>query len=67
VVELLADVVQNCALEESQIEKERGVILQELKEMDNDLTNVTFDYLHATAFQGTALARTVEGTTENIK
>ncbi|OXB64510.1 hypothetical protein ASZ78_012773 [Callipepla squamata] len=67
VVELLADVVQNCALEESQIEKERGVILQELKEMDSDLTNVTFDYLHATAFQGTALARTVEGTTENIK
>jgi len=67
VVELLADVVQNCALEESQIEKERGVILQELKEMDNDMTNVTFDYLHATAFQGTALARTVEGTTENIK
>jgi len=67
VVELLADVVQNCALEESQIEKERGVILQELKEMDNDMTNVTFDYLHATAFQCTALARTVEGTTENIK
>ncbi|NWH68297.1 QCR1 protein, partial [Geococcyx californianus] len=67
VVELLADIVQNCALDESQIEKERGVILQELKEIDTNLTDVTFDYLHATAFQGTALARTVEGTTENIK
>ncbi|XP_009081575.1 PREDICTED: cytochrome b-c1 complex subunit 1, mitochondrial-like, partial [Acanthisitta chloris] len=66
-VELLADIVQNCALEESQIEKERGVILQELKELDNNLTDVTFDYLHATAYQGTALAQTVEGTTENIK
>uniref|UniRef100_A0A8C6Z4E9 Cytochrome b-c1 complex subunit 1, mitochondrial n=1 Tax=Nothoprocta perdicaria TaxID=30464 RepID=A0A8C6Z4E9_NOTPE len=66
-VELLADVVQNCALEESQVEKERGVILQELKELDSNLTDVTFDYLHATAFQGTALGRTVEGTTENIK
>ncbi|XP_062441683.1 cytochrome b-c1 complex subunit 1, mitochondrial isoform X1 [Rhea pennata] len=67
VVELLADIVQNCALEESQIEKERGVILQEMKEIDSNLTDVTFDYLHATAFQGTALGRTVEGTTENIK
>ena len=59
--------MQNCALEESQIEKERGVILQELKEIDSSLTDVTFDYLHATAFQGTALAHTVEGTTENVK
>lgn len=59
--------MQNCALEDSQIEKERGIILQELKEMDSNLTDVTFDYLHATAYQGTALARTVEGTTENIK
>uniref|UniRef100_A0A8B9R3U5 Ubiquinol-cytochrome c reductase core protein 1 n=1 Tax=Anas platyrhynchos TaxID=8839 RepID=A0A8B9R3U5_ANAPL len=67
VVELLADIVQNCALEESQIEKERGVILQEMKETDSNLADVTFDYLHATAYQGTPLARTVEGTTENVK
>ncbi|XP_016156761.1 PREDICTED: cytochrome b-c1 complex subunit 1, mitochondrial [Ficedula albicollis] len=67
VVELLSDLVQNCALEDSQIEKERGIILQELKETDSNLTDVTFDYLHATAYQGTALAHTVEGTTENIK
>lgn len=59
--------MQNCALEDSQIEKERSIILQELKEMDSSLTDVTFDYLHATAYQGTALAQTVEGTTENIK
>ncbi|MCQ4078741.1 insulinase family protein [Klebsiella pneumoniae] len=38
-----------------------------MKEIDSNLADVTFDYLHATAFQGTALARTVEGTTENIK
>ncbi|XP_061312012.1 cytochrome b-c1 complex subunit 1, mitochondrial [Pezoporus flaviventris] len=66
-VELLADIVQNCALEDSQVEKERGVILQELKEIDSNMEAVTFDYLHATAFQGTPLAHTVEGTTDNIK
>lgn len=59
--------MQNCALEDSQIERERGVILKELKEVDSNLADVTFDYLHATAYQGTALANTVEGTTENIK
>lgn len=66
-VEILADIVQNCSLEDSQIEKERSCILQELQEIDSNLTDVVFDYLHATAFQGTALSRTVEGTTENIK
>uniref|UniRef100_A0A8C5F253 Ubiquinol-cytochrome c reductase core protein 1 n=1 Tax=Gopherus evgoodei TaxID=1825980 RepID=A0A8C5F253_9SAUR len=66
-VEILADIVQNCSLEDSQIEKERSTILQELQEIDSNLTDVVFDYLHATAYQGTALSRTVEGTTENIK
>lgn len=66
-VEILADVVQNCSLEDSQIEKERNVILQEMKEIDGSLSDVIFDYLHATAYQGTALSRTVEGTTANAK
>ncbi|XP_062977414.1 cytochrome b-c1 complex subunit 1, mitochondrial [Elgaria multicarinata webbii] len=66
-IEILADVVQNCSLEDSQIEKERNVILQEMKEMDACLPHVIFDYLHATAYQGTALSQTVEGTTANAK
>uniref|UniRef100_A0A803TVN7 Cytochrome b-c1 complex subunit 1, mitochondrial n=1 Tax=Anolis carolinensis TaxID=28377 RepID=A0A803TVN7_ANOCA len=66
-IEILADVVQNCSLEESQIEKERNVILQEMKEMDACLSDVVFDYLHATAYQGTALSRTIEGTSANAK
>ncbi|XP_015283460.1 PREDICTED: cytochrome b-c1 complex subunit 1, mitochondrial [Gekko japonicus] len=66
-VEILADAVQNCSLEDSQIEKERNVILQEMKEIDGSLSDVVFDYLHATAYQGTALSQTVEGTTKNVK
>lgn len=66
-VEILADIVQNCSLEDSQIEKQRNTILQEMQEIDSNLTDVIFDYLHATAFQGTALSHTVEGTSENIK
>lgn len=66
-VELLADIVQNCSLEDSQIEKERDVILRELQENDASMQNVVFDYLHATAFQGTPLAQPVEGPSENIR
>ncbi|XP_030062063.1 cytochrome b-c1 complex subunit 1, mitochondrial [Microcaecilia unicolor] len=66
-VEILADVVQNCSLEDSQIEEERQVILREMEEIDSCLEDVVFDYLHATAYQGTPLGRSVLGTTANIK
>lgn len=66
-VELLADIVQNCTLEDSQIEKERDVILQELQENDACMRDVVFDYLHATAFQGTPLAQAVEGPSGNVR
>ncbi|KAM5292807.1 cytochrome b-c1 complex subunit 1, mitochondrial [Ctenodactylus gundi] len=67
VVELLADIVQNCSLEDSQIEKERDVILREMQENDASMRDVVFDYLHATAFQGTPLAQAVEGPSDNIR
>ncbi|NP_001079714.1 ubiquinol-cytochrome c reductase core protein 1 L homeolog [Xenopus laevis] len=66
-VEILADVVQNSSLEDSQIEKERQVILREMQEIDSNLQEVVFDYLHATAYQGTALGRTVVGPSENAR
>ncbi|XP_036288239.1 cytochrome b-c1 complex subunit 1, mitochondrial [Pipistrellus kuhlii] len=66
-VELLADIVQSCSLEDSQIEKERDVILRELQENDASLRDVVFDYLHATAFQGTPLAQPVEGPSDNVR
>lgn len=66
-MELLADIVQNCSLEDSQIEKERDVILRELQENDGSLRDVVFDYLHATAFQGTPLGQPVEGPSDNVR
>lgn len=66
-VEILADVIQNWNLDDSQIEKQRNIILQEMKENEASLPRMTFDYLHATAYQGTPLGQTVEGTTANVK
>lgn len=66
-VEILADIIQNSTLGEAEIERERGVILREMQEVETNLQEVVFDYLHATAYQSTALGRTILGPTENIK
>ncbi|XP_014261500.1 mitochondrial-processing peptidase subunit beta-like [Cimex lectularius] len=66
-LEILADILQNPKLQESDIERERGVILREMQEVETNLQEVVFDHLHATAFQGTPLARTILGPTKNIK
>ncbi|KAF6725533.1 Mitochondrial-processing peptidase subunit beta [Oryzias melastigma] len=66
-VEILADIIQNSTLGEAEIERERGVILREMQEVETNLQEVVFDYLHATAYQSTALGRTILGPTENIR
>ncbi|CAL7946336.1 unnamed protein product [Xylocopa violacea] len=66
-VEILSDIVQNSKLGESEIERERGVILREMQEVETNLQEVVFDHLHASAYQGTSLGRTILGPTENIK
>ncbi|KAK2186147.1 hypothetical protein NP493_212g03021 [Ridgeia piscesae] len=66
-VEILSDIIQNSTLGEQEIERERGVILREMQEVETNLQEVVFDHLHASAYQGTALGRTILGPTENIK
>ena len=66
-VEILADINQNSTLGEQEIERERGVILREMQEVETNLQEVVFDHLHATAFQATPLGMTILGPTENIK
>ena len=67
VVEILADALQNPRLDEADIERSRNAALLELQNTQDDLETVTFDYLHATAFQGTPLSQTIFGPTSNIK
>lgn len=66
-VDILADILQNSKLETSAIERERDVILREQEEVDKQLEEVVFDHLHATAYQGQPLGRTILGPKENIQ
>lgn len=66
-LEILADIIQNSKLGEAEIERERGVILREMQDVETNLQEVVLDHLHATAYQGTALGRTILGPTDNIR
>ena len=66
-MEILSDILQNSSLGVEEIERERGVILREMQEVDGNLQEVVFDYLHKTAYQGTPLGMTILGPTENIQ
>lgn len=66
-VELLSEVVQSCSLNEAEIEQQRGVVLRELEEVENNLQDVCLDLLHATAFQGTRMGQSVLGPSSNAR
>merc|ERR1711976_221703 len=66
-VEILSDIIQHSKFGEIEIERERGVILREMQEVESNLQEVVFDHLHAVAYQGTPLGRTILGPTANIK
>lgn len=66
-VEILSDIIQNSKLNETEIERERGVILREMQEVESNLQEVVFDHLHATAYQETPLGQTILGPAKNIK
>ncbi|ORY83486.1 Metalloenzyme, LuxS/M16 peptidase-like protein [Leucosporidium creatinivorum] len=65
-VEIISDILQGSKLEQGAIERERDVILREQEEVDKQIEEVVFDHLHAVAFQGQPLGRTILGPKENI-
>ncbi|KAG5721482.1 hypothetical protein E4T56_gene13237 [Termitomyces sp. T112] len=65
-VDIISDILQNSRLDNAAIERERDVILREQEEVDKQLEEVVFDHLHAVAFQGQPLGRTILGPTANI-
>ncbi|QRW20404.1 QCR1 core subunit of the ubiquinol-cytochrome C reductase complex protein [Rhizoctonia solani] len=65
-VDIISDILQNSKLESGAIERERDVILREQEEVDKQLEEVVFDHLHAVAYQGQPLGRTILGPKKNI-
>jgi len=66
-VEIISDILLNSKMEEAAIDREREVILREMSEVNKNQEELVLDHLHATAFQGTSLGRTILGSEENIR
>jgi predicted Zn-dependent peptidase len=66
-VDILADILLNSTFDEVELERERGVILQELAATLDTPDDVVFDYYKEQAFGDTPFGRTILGTEENIK
>jgi processing peptidase subunit beta len=65
-VDILAEILLNSRLDPGSISRERDVILREMKEVNRHEEELVLDHLHATAFGGSGLGRTILGPEENI-
>lgn len=65
--EFLADILQNSTFAKEEVEKERGVILQEIAMTNDTPDDIIFDYFQETAFPNQALGRSILGPEKNIK
>ena len=66
-IEFLSDILQNSTFDEVELEKERGVILQEIAMTNDTPDDIIFDYFHETAFPNQSLGRSILGPISNIK
>jgi predicted Zn-dependent peptidase len=66
-VDLIADIVLNPAFDPTEIEIERGVILQEIGQAADTPDDIIFDWLQEEAFPGQPLGRTILGPAERVR
>lgn len=67
VVEILSDVVCNPKLDEAELNEDRAELLKSAENIEGNMKETLFDYLHSIAYQNTPLGQTVAGPLENIE
>lgn len=63
---LLADILQNSVFDAEELERERGVIVQEIGQTEDTPDDIIFDHLQAQAFPDQAMGRTILGPVDNV-
>lgn len=66
-VEILGDMIINSAFIEEEVEKERGVILAEIRTSKDDVEDLSFKRINEEAFKNSPLRYDVAGLEENVK
>ena len=65
-VDLLADILQHSAFDETELARERGVVLQEIGQVQDTPDDLVFDLFQETAFPGQPIGRSILGPAELI-
>lgn len=66
-IEILGDMIINSSFKEKEIEKERGVILAEMRASKDDIEDLSFKKINEIAFEKSPLKYDVAGLEENVK
>lgn len=66
-VEFLADILQNSTFDKTELERERGVILQEIAMTNDTPDDIVFDYFQEAAYPNQAIGRSILGPVDNVK
>ncbi len=65
--DIIADILQNSTFAPDELERERGVILQEIGQTRDTPDDLVFDNLQAAAYPGQAMGRSILGTEKHIE
>lgn len=63
---IIGDIVLNSVFPQEEVEKERGVVIQEIGRYADEPEDVVYEALRRTAFEGQALGRPILGPRENV-
>ncbi|MEM9062705.1 MAG: pitrilysin family protein [Pseudomonadota bacterium] len=66
-LDIIADILRDPSLDESEIEIERGVILQEIGQSHDTPDDIIFDWLQETAFPDQPMGRAILGPPERVR
>jgi predicted Zn-dependent peptidase len=66
-VDILADIVQHPTLDQEELERERGVVLQEIGQAVDTPDDIIFDHFQETAYPDQGLGRPVLGSAESVR
>ncbi len=65
-IDIIGDILTHSTFDPEELERERGVILQEIGQANDTPDDIIFDHFQAQAFPGQAIGRPVLGTEETI-
>ncbi|MBM3597101.1 MAG: insulinase family protein [Alphaproteobacteria bacterium] len=65
-IDMLADILQHSVFDESELQRERAVVLQEIGQAYDTPDDIIFDYFQTAAFPNQALGRPVLGSAEIV-